>query len=78
MSTATNKADAFAALEHINAGDWDDWLPLFRGAALRRATIYNHKRQPDRTELADHQLWVWMTGPGRPHWVIVGTGALLP
>lgn len=38
---------------------------------------YNPDQPPSRNGLERHQVWVWMNGPGHPHWEIRGTGALL-
>lgn len=34
-------------------------------------------RYPSREGLEDHQVWVWMTGPGVARWEIRGTGVMI-
>lgn len=79
------EADAFAALEHVRAGDWDQFLPQFRNAIKTRARIIygppppwptQPERTPEMIELG--QVWAGMTYPDGSHgWEIRGTGVLI-
>lgn len=39
--------------------------------------IYDRRNPPSREGLESHQVWVWMNGPGQPHWEVRGTGVAL-
>jgi hypothetical protein len=80
MSAADNAA-AFAATESIRAGDWDAALiPLLQVIQDRRRRLEDMSEPPPKTRemiASGHQVWVGMNGPGKPHWEVRGTGALL-
>lgn len=76
----TITALTFAMCEAIDVGDADDLLLSVRRSVLNRLRVLqNPDTPPADTEamIAQRQLWVWMYGPGKPHWEIRGTGALL-
>lgn len=73
----THSIESFAAVQHIEAGDWDRHLVQVAAAARWRLKLLDQNKQPPRTGLESHQVWAWMNGPGTPHWEVRGTGALL-
>jgi hypothetical protein len=36
----------------------------------------NNRPSDNLPGMESHQVWVWMNGPGKPHWEIRGTGAM--
>lgn len=42
-----------------------------------RNPIYQREKPPPTT-LPPGQVWVWMHGPGKPHWEVRGTGVIFP
>lgn len=67
----------FAAVEAIRDGALDRHLDTIdRAIGARRRAIRRLNTQPERTAemVANHQHWVWMNGPGEPHWEVRGTG----
>jgi hypothetical protein len=69
----TDSIEAFAAVTHIKAGDWDRFLVPILAAARERADLLNPD-VPPRTRLPQGQVWAWMNGPGAPHWETRGAG----
>ena len=74
---STQSAAAFAATEAIRAGEWDAYLHQIAFAVKARQKLLDPLKKPD-IPLEPAQRWVWMTGPGMPHWEVVGTGAIFP
>lgn len=72
-----NAAFAFAAREAIEAGEWDRFLVSLAVAVRKRMELIDRSKKPSEPP-PPYQHWVWMNGPGTPHWEIVGTGAILP
>lgn len=72
----TAEALAFAAVTAIENGEWDRFLAQIALAVRRRLMLLDRTRQPSEP-LPRGQVWVWMNGPGTPHWEIRGTGALV-
>lgn len=72
-----SSAAAFAASQAITDGEWDKSLFPLLLAIKDRMELINHDKKPARS-LPAGQIWVWMGGPGTPHWEVVGTGALPP
>jgi hypothetical protein len=80
----SENALGFAAVEAIRAGTLDPHLgTIARAIADRYRALASTEQlrldaQPARTpEMeASGQHWVWMNGPGEPHWEIRGTGVV--
>lgn len=74
-------AAAFAATEMIKAGEWDPYLDKLRIAVRDRQQVLEDGTQPPPKTISmlasGHQVWVWMNGPGKPHWEVRGTGLKL-
>jgi hypothetical protein len=72
---------AFAAIESIRSGDWDAYRERLRRAlTARQRELEDPDHVPAKTAemlASGHQVWAWMQGPGKPHWEIRGTGALI-
>jgi hypothetical protein len=72
---------AFAAAEAVRSGEWDDYLLALKQAIHDRERILQDEENvPPQTvtmQASGHQVWVWMQGPGKPHWEVRGTGAQL-
>jgi hypothetical protein len=66
----------FAAVEAIREGALDRHLDTIDQAIQARRRVLRRSAAPGRTpEMVDnHQHWVWINGPGEPHWEIRGTG----
>jgi hypothetical protein len=71
---------AFSATESISYGSWDPYLTQLRIALADRQRVLEDPEQapPKTAEMiaSGHQTWVWMHGPGKPHWEIRGTGVV--
>jgi hypothetical protein len=75
MVTDVTDVLAFATVEAIKAGDCDRHLRTILAATKERLELIDPSKPPRRKPPESHQLWVWMNGPGTPHWEIRGTGA---
>jgi hypothetical protein len=69
----------FAASEAIQSGELDDYLDQLLVVIQARRRLYDMTRSPARTPemVANGQVWAGMNGPGRPHWEVRGTGAMM-
>jgi hypothetical protein len=65
-------------VQAIEAGECDRHLEQILTAAKARLELVDPTKPPRRQPPEPHQVWAWMSGPGAPHWQIVGTGARLP
>lgn len=74
--TAAADAAAFAATEAIAAGEWDRHLLALWRAVRERRMLTDRSKPPTIPTPERHQVWVWMNGPGAPHWEIRGTGVI--
>jgi hypothetical protein len=71
-------ASAFNASVEIEQGVLDRFLPQILIAIKdRQRVLEDHTKQPPKTQemlASGHQVWVWMQGPGKPHWEVRGPG----
>lgn len=81
MALVSVETEAFGTVEGIASGEWDRFLPKILIAVRdRQRVLENHEKIPPKTRsmiVSGHQVWVWMQGPGKPHWEIRGTGLVL-
>lgn len=75
MSDKVTTAVAFAFAMAVEDGCVDRNLLLIRAAVNERLELINEQRPP-RIKLPAGQVWVWMNGPGAPHWERRGTGVV--
>jgi hypothetical protein len=53
-------------------------MSTFAGIDPTNPVLLDSRKPPWRPRtMESHQLWVWMNGPGAPHWEVRGTGVFM-